>query len=296
MKKMVVLTAILLILTSLLALPVTAATPPEPTYDVADVDGSYAEWDLTNDYFGDLCEAGDCDNKPKFAKLYLRHDCTTGTMYVLVLTNPGIKARVESDFAFVKINGSKVVDNNSGDDGFPPDFAWVNRDDTTSPPTADGWEASFSITDGTYQLNVHTQVNDQDGTAQTAAVDDRNIPLTIDCDPTAVTLESFAAQPIAGSVNLAWETSTEIDTAGFNVYRATSEAGPYARINEQLILAQGDAVGGAGYTYLDAPGYGTFYYRLEDVTLSGTGGMRDPVAVTLASPFRLPLSRPTIPR
>jgi hypothetical protein len=97
-------------------------------------------------------------------------------------------------------------------------------------------------------------------------------------------------------VDLAWETGTETDVAGFNLYRAATEVGPYVQLNEQLILARGDAVGGAGYSYLDAPGYGTFYYRLEDVDLSGMGVMRDAVAVELAFPYRLPLRRPTIPR
>ena len=115
-------------------------------------------------------------------------------------------------------------------------------------------------------------------------------------EPTAITLVSFTAQAGADGVALAWETGTEIDNAGFNLYRATSADGSYTQVNDTLIAAQGDPVSGGSYSFLDAVGYGTFYYKLEDVDLYGASTLHGPVRVTLARPFRRPLYRPTVPR
>ena len=114
-------------------------------------------------------------------------------------------------------------------------------------------------------------------------------------DPTAITLASFTAEVDAGGVALAWETGTEIDNAGFNLYRAPSANGPWNKINGVLIAAQGDAVAGASYSFVDAPGYGTFFYKLEDVDFNGVSELHGPVAATLAAPFRRPQYRPTLP-
>jgi hypothetical protein len=116
-------------------------------------------------------------------------------------------------------------------------------------------------------------------------------------EPTAITLASFTAEPGVGSVVLAWKTGTEIDNAGFNLYRATAPDGPYTRINGALIAAQGDTVGGASYSYVDTPGgHGTFYYKLEDVDLDGVATQHGPVSATVMPRFRRPVYRPMWPR
>jgi hypothetical protein len=115
--------------------------------------------------------------------------------------------------------------------------------------------------------------------------------------PTSIVLVSFDAEvTIDGSVALAWETGTEVDNAGSNLYRATAEEGPYIQINDELIVAKGDAASGASYTFVDEPGHGTFYYRLEDVGTSGARTLRAMVEVLVARPIRPPLSRPRPPR
>jgi len=113
--------------------------------------------------------------------------------------------------------------------------------------------------------------------------------------PTAITLASFTAQAGVGSVTLAWETATEVDNAGFNLYRAMVEGGPYTQINDGLIAAEGDPVSGASYSFADRPDYGTFYYKLEDVDYNGVSTLHGPVRVTLARPLRRPPHRPTLP-
>jgi hypothetical protein len=113
--------------------------------------------------------------------------------------------------------------------------------------------------------------------------------------PTAITLASFSFEGAADGVTLVWETMAEIDNAGFNVYRATSPDGPFTRVNADMIAAQGSPVAGARYSFTDAPGAGTFYYRLEDVDFDGTSTFHGPLQVTLGSVFARPLYRPVAP-
>jgi len=97
-------------------------------------------------------------------------------------------------------------------------------------------------------------------------------------------------------VALAWETGTEIDNAGFNVYRASAPDGPYAKVNGVLIAAEGDPVSGARYSFLDedlAPG--TYTYKLEDVDLNGVATLHGPVSATVVPHLRRPSYRPMLP-
>ena len=59
---------------------------PYPNYGTGIVvDGDPSDWDLTNDFFADMYEAGN-PTKTLLSKSYLRYDCTSNTLYVLVLT------------------------------------------------------------------------------------------------------------------------------------------------------------------------------------------------------------------
>jgi len=112
----------------------------------------------------------------------------------------------------------------------------------------------------------------------------------------AITLASFTAKAGVGAVNLAWETGTEVDNAGFNLYRATAADGAYTKVNDALIAAKGDAVSGASYSYLDQRlQAGTYFYKLEDVDLSGLVTTHGPVSATILPRFRRPAYRPTWP-
>jgi len=152
----------------LITLPSLAmATPPYPTSGAATVDGNIAEWNLTNDFFANMYRAGK-DDKVVESILYLRYDLSSQTMYVLVLTEPGVPALTQADDAWVAIDeiSNKVVKGNSGNDATPPDFAWVNP----TNGNAEGYEASFKISprDEPHTIMVHIQVYD-DCEAQTSS-------------------------------------------------------------------------------------------------------------------------------
>ncbi|NMC01553.1 MAG: hypothetical protein GYA30_04165, partial [Chloroflexi bacterium] len=101
-----------------------------------------------------------------------------------------------------------------------------------------------------------------------------------------VDLTDFSAAAQAdGSVQVTWETATELDNLGFNLYRAEAAGGPWTQLNAALIPAQTPgATFGNVYTWSDsdAPS-GTVYYRLEDLDVNGTSTFHGPISVTQES-------------
>jgi hypothetical protein len=83
-------------------------------------------------------------------------------------------------------------------------------------------------------------------------------------------------------VILNWTTASEIDTAGFNIYRSESKAGTYKKINSALIPARGSATQGATYTYTDSniKLLKTYYYKLEEIETTGIATMHGVVNAT----------------
>jgi hypothetical protein len=107
----------------------------------------------------------------------------------------------------------------------------------------------------------------------------------------SVTLASFTAQGGADRVTVAWETVSEIDNAGFNLYRAGSAAGPQTLLTYVPSQGPGSSQGFA-YSYEDLavqPGQ-TYWYWLEDVSLSGATTLHGPVSATVQAPTAVTLS------
>ncbi|MEA3337837.1 MAG: hypothetical protein U9R25_18245 [Chloroflexota bacterium] len=68
-----------------------------------------------------------------------------------------------------------------------------------------------------------------------------------------------------------WSTETEVDTAGFNIYRSQSEQGPWVQINGRLIPGAPDPLRGGSYVFTDTEviAGNTYWYELEEIELSG---------------------------
>ncbi|TMQ60761.1 MAG: hypothetical protein E6K72_00370 [Candidatus Eisenbacteria bacterium] len=162
------------------------ATPPQPTYGTANVDGNPGEWNLVNDFFSLMYRAGN-PSKPVESRAYLRYDCSTQTMYVLVLMEPNSVGYIDPNMqtAWVAINAqnNKVVTENSGDDGIPPDFEWVGQGYDGDPQHVRGYEASFTIAPGSYNIIFHIDVIDSSGgqTSASPGFPGTGPPLVIDC-------------------------------------------------------------------------------------------------------------------
>jgi hypothetical protein len=153
----------------ILSVGVVSAAPPYPTTPAtATVDGDPSEWDLTDDFFADMYRAGD-PTKVVQSKLYLRYDPSTSTLYVLVLTEADYPGLRESDEAWVKIDGTKMVD------GSYADFEWIEfpAADPYYPTYVNGFEASFTLGKGEYTLDAHINVysiNEEKQESQTSRV------------------------------------------------------------------------------------------------------------------------------
>jgi len=70
---------------------------------------------------------------------------------------------------------------------------------------------------------------------------------------------------------ITWETASEVNTAGFNVYRGSAAEGPWTQINETLVPPSDDPLQGGSYEFVDAEANSgeVYYYLLEEVELSG---------------------------
>ncbi len=73
------------------------------------------------------------------------------------------------------------------------------------------------------------------------------------------------------SNSLRWTTGSEVDTFGFDVYRATEKKGPFDRITEKPILAAGMSDVPSRYSFVDdtiQPGQSYWYY-VERISMDG---------------------------
>gem|GEM_PF-3471385 len=101
------------------------------------------------------------------------------------------------------------------------------------------------------------------------------------CDnPTLVELSSFTAKGGVRGVILSWETTSEMEHAGFHLWRSENKEWGYERITEALIPAEGSTTQGAAYRFEDtaaAPGK-NWFYKLEDVDADGNTTLHGPVS------------------
>ncbi|MYB92883.1 hypothetical protein F4054_23400 [Candidatus Poribacteria bacterium] len=105
-----------------------------------------------------------------------------------------------------------------------------------------------------------------------------------------VTLSFFRAEFIKTSVVIKWITESEIDNAGFYIYRSETRDGHFKVVNPHLIRGAGTTSERNTYTWNDATAKPnvTYYYRIEDVSHAGdrkqlaTVRMRGNISVSAA--------------
>jgi hypothetical protein len=70
---------------------------------------------------------------------------------------------------------------------------------------------------------------------------------------------------------ITWSTESEVNTAGFHVYRAAQPDGPYERVTTELIPSSPDAFTGGEYEFRDPAieAGNTYYYQLEELETTG---------------------------
>jgi hypothetical protein len=99
-----------------------------------------------------------------------------------------------TSWAAINTITNKVVNDKSGNDGTPPDFAWVGRGYDGNQAHVRGYEASFRLAPGDYGIILHMDVWDA-GATQTSA--------TPGLPGSGPALHLFCA-PVTGADNMSW--------------------------------------------------------------------------------------------
>lgn len=175
-------------------------------------------------------------------------------------------------------------------------FTAIGALDFTTPGTADGSPSWTKTSRSTVISGLSIAPNAEiilrwtghdvsgSGSRDEYGIDDVEVQVV-----TAVELATFTITPAASDTLLVeWQTATEIDHAGFNVYRSGSEAFDRTnatQLNAELIAAQGSFGQGASYSLLDeAVPVGVWYYFLEDIDIYGVSTVHDPLRVDTSRP------------
>ena len=89
--------------------------------------------------------------------------------------------------------------------------------------------------------------------------------------PLPVSLSSFRAEQTTAGVLLKWTTTSELDNAGFYIYRSQNKASEFKVVNPTMIPGAGTTAERNEYTWTDttATPNTVYYYRIEDVSHAG---------------------------
>lgn len=149
----------LALLLAVLVWPAAATVVPSPA---PVVNGQITDWNLTTDWVAEMHRAWNA-SKQYQSDLYLRYDCATQTMFVLVLTRAGYPGLLDPSLSWIKatdLGNATIVSGNSGNNGVPPDFAWVGVAFDGNSAHVQGYEASFPLTPGPHTIKAHIEIDD----------------------------------------------------------------------------------------------------------------------------------------
>ena len=90
-------------------------------------------------------------------------------------------------------------------------------------------------------------------------------------------------------VDLNWRTASEQDNLGFNLYRSTHREGDYTQINDMMIPS--NTLGEYSYKDVNILSGTRYYYKLEDINISGANGVYGPILAELTLPTDFALSQ-----
>ena len=100
---------------------------------------------------------------------------------------------------------------------------------------------------------------------------DFGTPGFIQGTPLPVNLSFFRPTLENGAVVIRWTTESEMDNAGFNIYRSQTRYGEFKQVNTQLIQGAGTTGERQTYKWIDTTAKQgvIYYYQIEDVSFAG---------------------------
>jgi hypothetical protein len=159
-------------------------------------------------------------------------------------------------------------------------------EEATVPPTATEWEYASDLgypvvgPDGSYVPGQVYRYGDGTGPWIIGVFDPLGTTDTPGSQNIPVELASFTATPGRGCVAVCWTTQSETDNLGFWLWRSV-DAEHYERLNEALIPGHGTTSVPSTYRYMDTGVQvgASYFYKLEDVDVSGVGTLHGPIQV-----------------
>lgn len=142
--------------------------------------------------------------------------------------------------------------------------------------SSDGAEDDFfglAVSLSDYTALIGGRNNDDNGSNSGSAY-------VFDMVPTAVKLVSFTATCYRVNTVLKWETASELENAGYHLWRSYQRDGVYRRITKKIIPSYGGVSWGAKYRFIDTDVKPStqYFYKLEDIDYSGKSHFHRPIS------------------
>lgn len=283
----------------------------------------YLTWDLNNLYagvFNDIVLGSNkfviaIDKDPGTANGYAppdwgsynfaaNNDGTHNLEYIFAM-GASFTNLYEYDDNFVEAADKSAYEKSSGtyaevaipwaDLGGRPESSWeiiMWFSNSTNSWMDSAWPSS-NPTEGTFPLEV-TELHTFSSAGEGIKPDE-----TGGATPLPVTLSSFSAVYDGEVPVLQWATASEINNAGWNVYRSESDDASFSmQINPNLIEGQGTVTSASHYEFIDLYGYDygqTYYYWLESVDYGTQTKDFGPIALYIPVPDNDNHNAPEVP-
>jgi len=103
---------------------------------------------------------------------------------------------------------------------------------------------------------------------------------------TRVTLSDFRAYSDSGTTIVQWETSSEVESIGFNLYRYNAAVGYYVKVHSDLLPSLLSTIQGGIYRLVDPGALAgqSYTYFLEEIEASGKSNRFGPFTITVEAP------------
>ena len=170
-----------------------------------------------------------------------------------------------------------------------PDYPEYGNDLPTSPTQL--LHIVLNIADDSYTAGLSFEQPLMDGQEYESDNTTKYNPVVADdtddapLSPIVVDLVSFTAERSGEEVLLRWKTASEINQAGFNIFRRAADEEMFVKINDRIIFSDpANSATGAEYTYLDHPeSEGEYFYKLQNVELDGSATFSETISVSIAT-------------
>jgi len=158
--------------------------------------------------------------------------------------------------------------------GSPSDYQLLHKSEPENSFVIKSGELSLGIVNGTILSFTGTALDSPEGYYTIGAVNNAPLPAT---------LASFTGYWTGDACHLNWETLSEINVCGWNVYRGDAIS-PQLQVNPTLIEGAGTSTQSTHYSFTDEYGdyTGSFcYYWLESISLLGLSELHGPVMIDI---------------